>query len=322
MSGRRRRLWSTGAIGVAASLALATFSSPPAEALASHPAHSRPAAEVSTASAPAAKTSLAALDAIILRPLTVLRGPGEAGAIIAHRGNSSAAPENTMPAFVSSIESGAEYCEIDIRLSKDGVPVVIHDRSVDRTTDGAGAVSEMTISELRALDAGSWLSETFAGTPIPTLDEVLALAASSGTRVLIEYKGTWSKAGVKTTVDMIEAVGLTSTVVAQSFSQKTVARIADAAPELTVGWLTEDLDASTVATATAIEADAVNPRTATARGVARAHRAGLGVFVWTQDAETDWRALTAMGVDGIITNRPDALLEWVLDREKSAAGLF
>jgi glycerophosphoryl diester phosphodiesterase len=302
MSRRRRRLWGAAVVGVAVWATAAVLAGPPAQAVGV-----APSPPVAPAASSGVASSLADLDTVVLRPLAVLRSAGEAGVVIAHRGDSLAAPENTMPAFISSISRGADYLELDIRLSKDGIPVVIHDSTVDRTTDGTGLVSEMTLAELRALDAGSWLSESFANTRIPTLEEVLAVARGKDTRVVIEYKGTWKKPAIRTTVGMIAAAGLADTALAQSFSEKTVARIAAVAPRLKLALLTEDLDASTVATAKSIGADAVNPRIATARGVALAHRARLGVFVWTQDAAADWDVLTAMGVDGIITNRPDAL---------------
>lgn len=308
MSVHRRRLWCTGVICIALWTALTTLSTatPEASAQPSAPAHSS-AASAPTRSSP----SLLTLDSLILRPFLTLRGPGEPGVIIAHRGDSGAAPENTMPAFAATTDAGAEYFEIDVRLSKDGVPVVIHDKTVDRTTDGAGLVAQMTVDELRALDAGAWFAESFADTKIPTLEEVLAHVADSDTDVVIEYKGTWSRSAIETTVDMIAAAGLERNVITQSFSKKTVANIAKAAPGLPVGWLTETIDASIVSTAQQIGADAVNPRRASAHSVGLAHRAGLGVFVWTHDADPDWETLTAIGVDGIITNRPGALHEWM-----------
>lgn len=223
-----------------------------------------------------------------------------------------------MPALSSAADAWAEYFEIDIRLSQDGVPVVIHDSTVDRTTDGTGLVADLTIEQLRALDAGAWFDDEFADTRIPTLDEVLAHVADRGADIIIEYKGSWSATDVRTTIEMIQAVGLENQVLAQSFSQKTVANITKAAPALPVGLLTDTIDASIIATAQRIGADAINPSGATAQSVALAHRAGLGVFVWTHDDDADWEALTAMGVDGIITNRPDALHTWMHDRGQTS----
>lgn len=96
--------------------------------------------------------------------------------VIAHRGASADAPENTLAAFEESIRQGADYFELDCHLSKDGAVIVIHDATVDRTTDGAGRVRDMTFEELRQLDAGAWRGEAFAGERLPTLDEALSLA--------------------------------------------------------------------------------------------------------------------------------------------------
>ena len=244
-------------------------------------------------------------------PPIAIRAPGETGVVVGHRGNSSVAPENTMPAFVSTTRSGADYFEIDIALTKDGVPVVMHDGTVDRTTDGTGAVDALTLDEIRALDAGSWFSPAYAGTKVPTFDEVLTYVANGGADVVVEYKGDWNLENTRMTVDMIEAAGVENKVLAQSFSATTVGNVAAAAPELPLAWLTGGIDAGIIATATQLGADAVNPSTATAESVAAAHDAGLGVFVWTQNSATAWQALTAMGVDGIITDRPDALVGWM-----------
>lgn len=94
--------------------------------------------------------------------------------VIAHRGASTIAPEHTMIAYKKAIENGADYIEIDLRMTKDGELVSIHDNTVDRTTNGQGNVGDFTLAELKKLDAGSWFSEEFAGETIPTLDEIFA----------------------------------------------------------------------------------------------------------------------------------------------------
>ncbi|WP_298040257.1 glycerophosphodiester phosphodiesterase family protein [uncultured Microbacterium sp.] len=300
MSLRRRRLWGLVLLSAGIWGAVATAVAPAASATIVHPA---PAATV-------AESSSALRDLVTLRPFTVLRDPGETGLVIAHRGDSDEAPENTIPAFASTSAAGASHLELDIRLSADGIPMVIHDATVDRTTDGTGAVGEMTAHELRALDAGSWFSEEFRATRIPTLAEALAQAATQGQDVLIEYKGAWKRSDIRTTMRLIADAGLERRVIAQSFSRRTVANIAAVAPDMPLGWLTHELDALAVHTALSIGADAVNPAAATIESVALAHRAGLGVFVWTHDEDAAWEAYTQMGVDGIITNRPRALVAW------------
>jgi len=306
MSVRGRRLWSTGVIGAALCLTSATLLTPPAHAMA--PAAAEPPV---TAFGTAATSPPLSLALFSLRPRAALREPGQPGVVVAHRGASTTAPENTLPAITAAADAHADYVEIDIRMSSDGVPVVIHDSTVDRTTDGTGAVSALTLAELQRLDAGSWFSEEYAGTRIPTLAQVLALTADARLSIVIEYKGRWTPAAISTTVDQISAADLTGQVITQSFDEKTVENISTVAPDLFVGWLTDRIDASIVRTAQRIGADAVNPRTTTLRGLARAHEAKLRVFVWTRDADRDWEDLTAMGVDGIMTNTPGALTEWI-----------
>ncbi|WP_460801260.1 glycerophosphodiester phosphodiesterase [Microbacterium sp. GXF6406] len=298
---RRRRLWGLVLLSAGIWGAVTTAVAPPASAA----AVIHPVSSMATAVPPSALRDL-----VTLRPFTELHSPGKTGLVIAHRGNSAQAPENTLPAFASMAAADAAYLELDIRLSADGIPMVIHDATVDRTTDGTGNVSEMTARELRALDAGSWFSEDFRSTRIPTLAEALEHAAAHRQDVLIEYKGSWKRSDIRTTMKLIASAGLERRVIAQSFSRRTVANIAAVAPDVPLGWLTHDLDTLAVHTALTIGADAVNPATATADTVALAHRAGLGVFVWTHDEDAAWEAYTQMGVDGIITNRPGALTAW------------
>ncbi len=109
--------------------------------------------------------------------------------VIAHRGDAAAAPENTLAAFAAAIDAGADGIELDVHPSRDGALVVHHDYYLDRTTDGTGLVSDHTLAQLRALDAGAWFSEAFVGEVIPTLEEALSLARGR-VRLEIELKGS------------------------------------------------------------------------------------------------------------------------------------
>jgi glycerophosphoryl diester phosphodiesterase len=115
-------------------------------------------------------------------------GNGNTGIlVVAHRGASGLAPENTLPAIESAMNARADYIEIDVQLSKDKAVIVMHDESVDRTTDGKGKIEEMSSDEIKALDAGSWFGEKFAGTEVPLLEEVIQLV-NGQTKLLIEIK--------------------------------------------------------------------------------------------------------------------------------------
>src|SRR6478752_4437127 len=108
------------------------------------------------------------------------RTPGDAAFIASHRGGGATAPENTLPAISAALAGGFEYVEVDVALTADGHPVLLHDATVDRTTDGSGRLSALTLAQVRRLDAGSWFDPAFAGARVPPLAEFLDLLAQSG----------------------------------------------------------------------------------------------------------------------------------------------
>ncbi|MCK9900136.1 hypothetical protein MXD63_08610 [Frankia sp. Cpl3] len=237
-------------------------------------------------------------------------GPGQTGAVVAHRGDSAAYPENTMPALQSAFAKGADYVEVDIDWSADGVPFLMHDDTVDRTTDGTGSNHSLTIAQIRQLDAGSWKGAQFAGTPVPTLEELLAWMKDSGAKLLLEYKGTWSEEYTRTTRDLIERYGVRDQVIAQSFSTTTVDRLHEVYPELPT-MILGDFPADPVAFTRAHHAIGLNPDAWPSAAALHAMRAaGLRTFVWTENSATAWAGLTALGVDGIITDLPGELVAW------------
>lgn len=250
--------------------------------------------------------------------------PRRAPVVIAHRGASADAPQNTLAAFDAAARAGAAMIEIDVHLSADGVPMVIHDGTVDATTDGTGEVGRMTRAELQSLDAGSWFAPEFAGQRIPTLAEVLRLVADRpGLDVLCEYKGAWSAEDVGVTLRVVADSGLEDRLVVQGFDPTTVAALRDVAPQVPRSLLVEHGRDDLFALLSELGAAAVSPGAALladdARLVQAAHDAGLRVFGWTANDEPTWRALLDAGVDGIITDRPAALGGW-LGSVTAAAG--
>lgn len=236
--------------------------------------------------------------------------------VVAHRGSSSLAPQNTLAAFESAWRSGADSIEIDIQLDADGAPVVIHDDTVDATTNGSGAVAEMHSDELRRLDAGSWFSPAYAGQRIPTFDEVLQLlVAREGIELLLELKGDWDAAGVQVAVDAIRAAGLTGRVLAQSFSRETVAALRDVAPEMRRGLLVFEVDHMLLDVCAELGVVACNPHGGLLLDdqtlLPRLQAAGVQVMVWTANEPEHWALLVEARVDAIITDRPDALVGWL-----------
>ena len=122
---------------------------------------------------------------------------------IAHRGYSAVAPENTLPALAAAVLGGATFVEFDVRTTADGVPVVIHDRTVDRTTSGTGHVRDLSLDEVRELDAGSWFSPAYAGARVPTLAETLDLLAAGDHGLLLEIKPPATPEQVKAILELV-----------------------------------------------------------------------------------------------------------------------
>jgi len=241
--------------------------------------------------------------------------------IIAHRGASHDAPENTLAAIRLAWEQQADAVEVDVQLSKDGELVVIHDDNTKRSGSLARKVSAQTLDELRKLDAGSWKSKRWAGEKIPTLASVLA-AVPEGKRLFVEFKcGSDGISAFKRTVK--DAAPRLGTIVAIGFSSDTMRQLKADMPELEVCWIcrfrrlwrtgrwcpaAEDLIAAAREIGVdGLDLDARGPLNATL--VSKLSAAGLKVYVWTVDSPAKAGKLVAAGVDGITTNRPGWLRE-------------
>lgn len=232
-------------------------------------------------------------------------------AVIAHRGSSVAAPENSLAAFRLAIEERADFVELDVQESADGVVVVAHDIDLMQVGGSPLTIWETSAADIRAVPIGRREDPTYAGERVPTLAEVLALCKDK-VRVMIELKSYGHNQQLEERVAaVVEAAGMQADCVYQSFDHELVARMKQLRPEWRVGILLEEGlgDPST------IEPDflAVETRMATARLVRRAHRAGREVYVWTVNDPASMLALTDRGVDGLITDVP-ALARRVLAR--------
>lgn len=230
--------------------------------------------------------------------------------ILAHRGASAEAPENTLAAFRLALEQGADGFELDIHRTRDGHLVVCHDERVDRTTDGTGFIGAMTLAELKKLDAGRWFDARFAGERIPTLDEVWALVEEAGgIRLLnIEVKlGFAAYPGIEEElIQWIESRGLEDKVIVSSFNHFSILRIHERAPSLRTGILYMAAWVEPWVGARRVGARSLHPYhlTLVPPLVEAAHSQGLEVYPFTVDEPERMRELAAMGVDGLITNRP------------------
>ena len=241
------------------------------------------------------------------------RAAGSAPLVVAHRGASAAAPENTLAAFRLAMEQGATVVECDVHLSADGVPVVIHDERVERTTNGRGGVSDLTLTQLQVLDAGSWHDRRFTGERIPTLDATLALCAQRA-RVFVELKRGGGQALVDAALASIARSGCDVAVI--SFGPAEVAGVARARPDLALGFLVGKAQMAehgaprAVAVAGELGAGFISPHheAVDAALVEAARAKGLPVSVWTVDDAARMHALSDLGIDAITTNRPDLAL--------------
>jgi glycerophosphoryl diester phosphodiesterase len=236
--------------------------------------------------------------------------------VIAHRGASGSAPENTMVSFKRAYEMGADMIELDVHRASDGVLVVIHDDDTKRTTGVPGKVAEMSSAQIAALDAGSWFSKDFAGEPIPTLRQVLEWA-SDKMQVNIEIKSAGCEEGVAA---MINEFGMKDNVIVTSFGHSYLKKIKELDSEITTGALTEDIidlaDIDKIIEECA--PDALNPRyiMANKKVIKRAQERGLSVNIYTVNDAITMNRLARDGANGIITNHPDILIE-VLKRLKT-----
>ncbi|WP_198664260.1 glycerophosphodiester phosphodiesterase [Jiangella endophytica] len=246
----------------------------------------------------------------VIRPV----GPESTPAVVAHRGYSSVAPENTLAAVESALRSGADYVEVDVASSSDGVPIILHDNTLDRTTDGTGALPSVTSDYIDGLDAGSWFSSAFLGQPVPTLLDVLELMKGRAPVLLLEVKGPETYAELEVVVGQLREQGLIEQTILQSFDVQVLRDVRAIEPELRLGLLRSSLDADPVAVAQDLGVIAYNPAWTALQTrtdvVEDLHAAEIAVMPYTIDDPQQWAILRDLGVDGVITNKPGELVGW------------
>jgi glycerophosphoryl diester phosphodiesterase len=233
--------------------------------------------------------------------------------VVGHRGAMGHRPENTLASYEHALELGADWIELDVHLSRDGALIVIHDETLDRTTNGHGLVRDHTLAELKQLDAGSWFSPKYASQRIPTLGEILDWARARDTVVDIEIKNAplYYEGIELAVVHALERAGMSDQAIVISFDHASVKRVKEVSGgRVATGVLygCRPLDAG-VPLARSAGADALLPHWAyvTAEDVARAHAEGLSVAPWASSDPDVLRSLIANGVDAIGTNHPDVL---------------
>jgi glycerophosphoryl diester phosphodiesterase len=239
---------------------------------------------------------------------------------IAHRGASALAPENTLAAFKEAIRLGADLIECDVHLSADDVPVIIHDDTVERTTNGRGAVAALACSRLRRLDAGAWFSPRFRGERIPTLEEALECARGRcGLNIEIKGPSRHRRAGpaaaaaaagvsrvARAVSGALRRTGFKEPVIVSSFSLQALRAARAHMPHVRLGHLASRSLRGLRAAHRTLGLHAVHPhvRLATSRRVRLAHRLGLIVLFWTVNDVRLMRRLLALGCDGLMTDDP------------------
>lgn len=233
--------------------------------------------------------------------------------VIAHRGFSGQAPENTRASFQKAVELGSDMIELDVRLSKDGQVVVIHDDTIDRTTNGRGKVADYSLKELKQFDAGSWFAPQFSGEQIPTLKEVLELAKG---KILVNIEIKDESLGQYSIMDLadralqeVKKAGMEDQVIFVSFYPVALERIKERDSRIWVGLLYHKPWNSLPEVTGRRSFPVLGLRNSylTKGKIARIHQEGMKVNVYTVNSEKEMEQFVGWGIDGIITNYPDRL---------------
>ena len=239
---------------------------------------------------------------------------------IAHRGASALAPENTMAAFEKAVELGADAIELDLHISRDGELVVIHDDTLDRTTDGQGPVHARSLQELKQLEAGRWFGERFADQRLPTLAEVLDRFAGKVLLALEVKGGSAFFCGIEErVVSVLHEHQVIERVAVASFDHHALLRLKALEPSLRTAALLVGRPVSIPVIAAACKADAMAMEFCliTKTEVDACRAAGLQCVVWVVNEPARMRSFIDLGVDGIITDRPDLLRQALAERGES-----
>lgn len=260
---------------------------------------------------------------------------GSRPAVIAHRGDSRRAPEQTLAAYRLAAERGAEMIEADVHRTRDGRLVMLHDGTLDRTTSGSGPIAAMEFDEVRALDAGSWFGPAFAGERVPTLDELFELASELGVSLCLEAKSDGTSAAARAAaadlaVDVaaeIDRRGRVGTDVLSSFDPQALLAAKRLHPALSLApdRLPErgaSSAASLVAQAAAIGAEIIQHHHADLHPalVEGCHAAGLAVWAWPTTRPADIERAHGLGVDGLMGDDVAAIVTALASADEASPG--
>ena len=242
-----------------------------------------------------------------------LQGPIE---VIAHRGFSARAPENTLAALALGVSAGADAVEFDLHATRDGVPVLLHDTTLDRTTDHSGAVAELTHAELAGIDAGSWFSPDYASEPMPTVGAAYDLLGPTGVRIYPEVKRTGRPEDLHRVAELADEAGLLGRTVFISMDWDALDTIRSAAPRALIGYIVERPARAEDAIARAagderalVDFDA-RILLALPGYAAQAHERDVPLATWTVNSVDEAARLLALGIPRITTNEVAELVAW------------
>jgi glycerophosphoryl diester phosphodiesterase len=233
---------------------------------------------------------------------------------IGHRGAAGYCPENTLSSFQKALEIGVDYLELDVQMTKDGELVVIHDSTVNRTTNGKGKVMEFTLREIQSLDAGSWFDCKFTGEKIPSLTEVFdEFAGKVGFLLEIKKPSLYPLIEEKL-AEELKNRGLTSEdrqIIVQSFDRVSLQRFHELLPSVPIGVLVKNTGVKIISNKNlksfASYVSYVNPKITMVnkRLINRIHHHGFKTMIWTVNKKNDLKTLKKISVDGIISDYPD-----------------
>lgn len=228
-----------------------------------------------------------------------------------HRGYNTVAPENTMPAYKLSVQMGFRYVETDISFTSDNVPVLLHDATIDRTSNGTGSISSMTLAQARTYDFGAWKAAEYAGTKIPTLEEFLIFCRNSGLHPYLELKdnGDYTQSQIRMVVDMVHQLGLAGNVTYISFSSNYLDWVKEYDPFARLGYVVRAITQTQVNKAIALRSDYnevfFDNKTCTAEEIALCKANGMPLEMWTISTKAAILALDDY-VSGVTSNSANA----------------
>ena len=224
--------------------------------------------------------------------------------IIAHRGGALLAPENTIAAYQNAVNLGADYYELDARLSKDDSLMIMHDDTIDRTTSGSGVLSSLIYLQLRLYDAGSWFAPEFTGQKIPTLYEALSVAKGTKTKVVIEIKSNEERIAGKV-VDLVKAMNMEDEVLVSCFNLNQIAQVRTLDPSIEIQQFVNSVDQSEINQLKAINAEWIGSGSEVTPELRDSvHAAGMLLNIWTIDDGAKMVKYNSEGYDAVTTNDP------------------